>query len=204
MTEQVQEQNREWTRGEVVATLRTILADSLSVKEAEVVLSASLVRDLGAESIDFLDLGFKIQQTFGVNFQASEIRNRIVGWGTLIFQTLAEILEARYGVKLTNEELRPLEGGGLTKVLEHVYSTQRIAPEPDAVTQVGQELIRRLNKEFSAFGLVVGEADARDLTAIMQSNFGSRRLVERLLDLLTVQSLVNFICANLGPRLRPD
>jgi acyl carrier protein len=204
MTEQVQEQNREWTREEVVATLRTILVDSLGAKEAEVVPSASLVRDLGAESIDFLDLGFKVQQTFGVNFQASEIRNRIVGWGTLILQTLAEILEARYGVKLTNEELRPLEGGGLTKVLEHVYSTQRIAPEPDAVTQVGQELIRRLNKEFSAFGLVVSEADARDLTAIMQSNFGSRRLVERLLDLLTVQALANFISANLGPRLRPD
>jgi len=30
-----------------------------------VIPSASLVKDLGAESIDFLDIGFKIQQTFG-------------------------------------------------------------------------------------------------------------------------------------------
>ena len=204
MAEQGQEQSREWTREEVAATLRTILVDSLGSKEAEVVPSASLVRDLGAESIDFLDLGFQIQQTFGVNFQASEIRGRIVGWGGLILQTLAEVLEARYGVKLTLDELKPLEGGGLTRVLEYVGSTHGVALGPNAVTQVGHELIGHLNKEFSSLGLVVSETDERELTSIMQSSFGSRRLVERLLDLLTVEALVNFICANLGPRLRPD
>lgn len=202
MTDHVQEQNREWTRDEVEATLRTILVESLGVKEAEAVPAASIVRDLGAESIDFLDLGFKIQQTFDVNFQASEIRNRILTWGALILPTLAEVLEARYGVKLTYENLLPLEGGGLTKVLEHVRSSRGVTLEPDAVTQVGQELLRRLNKEFATLGLVVGEADERDLLTIMQSNLGSRRVIERLMDLLTVEVLVNFICANLGPRLR--
>lgn len=81
MTDQVQEQSREWTREEVEATLRSILVESLGVAEAEVVPSASLVRDLGTESIDFLDMGFKIQQAFGVNLETAEIRNRIVAWG---------------------------------------------------------------------------------------------------------------------------
>ncbi len=201
MTDHVQEQRREWTREEVETTLRIVLVDSLGVQEAEVVPSASIVKDLGAESIDFLDLGFKIQQTFDVNFQASEIRNRIIAWGALILPTLAEILEARYGVKLTYEGLVPLEGGGLTKVLGHVRS-QGIAPEPDAETLVGREMLRRLNKEFATLGIVVTETDEQDLLAIMVTNLSSRRIMERLMDLLTVGVLTDFICANLGPRLR--
>lgn len=204
MTDQAQDQSREWTREEVEAVLRSILVDSLGVQEAEVVPSASIVRDLGAESIDFLDLGFKIQQTFGVNFQVSEIRNRILDWGALILPTLAEVLEARYGVKVSAEELRALEGGGLSQVLEHLRSSRGIALEPDAATQIGQELLRRLNKEFAALGFAVGEADEPEMLAIMQTNLGARRLIERTLDLLTVEALMNFVCANLGPRLRTE
>ena len=50
------------------------------MQESEAAPSASLVRDLGAESIDFLDISFQIQQTFDVNIQAAEIRDRIIAW----------------------------------------------------------------------------------------------------------------------------
>jgi acyl carrier protein len=202
MTDQVQAQSREWTRQEVEATLRTVLVDSLGVQESEVEPSSSIIRDLGAESIDFLDLGFKIQQTFEVDFQASEIRNRVLAWGALILPTLAEVLEAQYGVKVAYESLVPLEGGGITKILEHVRSSQGPALEADAVTRVGRELLHRLNKEFATMGLVVKEADEQDLLAIMKSDLSSRRVIERLMDLLTVEVLVNLVCANLGTRLR--
>jgi len=204
MTDQVQEQSREWTREEVEASLRTILVESLGVKEAEVVPAASLVRDLGAESIDFLDMGFKIQQAFGVNLETAEIRHRIMAWGALILPTLAEILMGKYGVKVSYEELHSLEGGGIDKVLEHLRGTQGIATDAGAAEEVGQELLRRLVKEFSALGFVVGEVDQRDLLAIIRSDLGPRRLTERTLDLLTVDALVNFICGKMGPRLRTD
>ncbi len=204
MTDQVQEQSREWTREEVEATLRSILVESLGVAEAEVVPSASLVRDLGTESIDFLDMGFKVQQAFGVNLETAEIRHRIMAWGALILPTLAEILTGKYGVKISPEELRALEGGGIDKVLEHLRGTQGIAADGKAADEVGQELLRRLTNEFSVLGFVVGEADQGDLLAIIRSDLGTRRLTERTLDLLTVDTLVNFICGKLGPRLRTD
>ena len=202
MTEQVQEQSREWTREEVEASLRTILVESLGVKEAEVVPAASLVRDLGAESIDFLDMGFKIQQAFGVDLETAEIRNRIMAWGALILVTLAEILAGKCGVEVSPGELRPLEGGGIDKVLEHLRATRGIAANGKVADEVGQELLRRLIKEFSALGFVVGEADQRDLLTIVRSDLGARRLTERTLDLLTVDALVNFICGKLGACLR--
>jgi len=203
MTGQTQEL-REWSRNEVMAALRNILVESLGVKDEEVVPSASVVRDLGAESIDFLDVSFQIQQTFGVNIQAAEIRDRIIAWGALILPTLVEILEGRYGVKLSGETLRPLEASGVEGVLAHVRSAHGLSIEPGATDDVGRELLRRLIKEFTAFGFVVGEADERDLMAIIRTDLGTRRITERTMDLLTVGSLANFIYAKLGPRLRAE
>lgn len=202
MSDEAQAQTRELTREEVEGSLRTILVESLGVKEEEVVPSASLVRDLGAESIDFLDMGFKIQQAFGVNLETAEIRHRIMAWGALILPTLAEILIGKYGARVSPEELRPLEGGGIDKVLEHLRATQGITADGRAADEVGQELLRRLIKEFSTLGFVVEEVDQRDLLAIIRSDLGTRRLTERTLDLLTVDALVNFICGKLRPRLR--
>jgi acyl carrier protein len=201
MAELTREQ-REWGRGEVAASLRKILVESLAVQEAAAVPSASLVRDLGAESIDFLDITFQIQQTFGVNIQAAEIRDRIIAWGALILPTLAEVLTARYGVKVTTEELRPLEAGGIDGVLAHRQATQGAAVQAGAAEEVGREVLHRLLKEFAGFGFVVEEADEQDLLAILRASLGTRRITERTLDLLTVEAMTNFVCNKLGPRLR--
>lgn len=58
------------TRDEIFGKVRTVLVDALAVDEDEVTLQASLVRDLGAESIDFLDIVFKLEQAF--NFKISQ------------------------------------------------------------------------------------------------------------------------------------
>src|SRR5512136_978595 len=124
MTDAKAEQTREWTRTEVEAALRDILADSLGIDGSEATPSAALVRDLGAESIDFLDIGFKIQQTLGVNLQTAEIRTRIMAWSSRVLPALGEILQARYGVAVTTDELRGLESGGLTKVLAYLQAAK--------------------------------------------------------------------------------
>jgi acyl carrier protein len=201
MAELTREQ-REWGRDEVAASLRKILVESLAVQAEAAVPSASLVRDLGAESIDFLDITFQIQQTFGVNIQAAEIRDRIIAWGALILPTLAEVLTARYGVRVTTEELRPLEAGGIDGVLAHQQAIQGAAVQAGAAEEVGREVLHRLLKEFAGFGFVVGEADEQDLLAIMRASLGTRRITERTLDLLTVEAMTNFVCNKLGARLR--
>ncbi len=202
MADSALEQHREWSRAEVEAALREILVDSLGVQAAEVTPAASLVKDLGAESIDFLDIGFKIQQILGVNLQTAEIRDRIMAWGSLIHPGLVEILTGRYDVSVTPDELRALERGGLAKIFDHLRATQNFSAGPEAADEVGRELLRRLVKEFAALGFSVSDADQRDLLAIMRSDLSARRLTERTLDLLTVGALTDFICAKLGPRLR--
>lgn len=61
------------TRDDIFAKVREVLVDSLAVDEDEVTATASLVKDLGAESIDFLDIVFKLEQAFGFKIQQGEL-----------------------------------------------------------------------------------------------------------------------------------
>ena len=61
------------TRDEVFEKVRQVLVDALSVDEDEVTPEATLTSDLGAESIDFLDIVFKLEQTFGFKIAQGEL-----------------------------------------------------------------------------------------------------------------------------------
>ena len=49
-----------------------VLADSLNVGEDEVTPQATLQGDLGAESIDFLDIVFRLEREFGIKIDRDE------------------------------------------------------------------------------------------------------------------------------------
>ena len=49
------------------------IADALGVEEDEVRRDASLINDLGAESIDFLDLVFRLERSFKVKIPRGKI-----------------------------------------------------------------------------------------------------------------------------------
>jgi acyl carrier protein len=61
------------TRSDIEAKVRGVLVDALAVDDEDVTLKASLVRDLGAESIDFLDIVFKLEQAFGFKIGEGEL-----------------------------------------------------------------------------------------------------------------------------------
>jgi len=55
------------------ARVTKVLTESLNVEEDEVTPSASLQNDLGAESIDFLDIIFRLEREFGVTIPRGEL-----------------------------------------------------------------------------------------------------------------------------------
>lgn len=61
------------TRDEIFDKVKEVLMDALAVDEDEVTPAASLRKDLGAESIDFLDIVFKLEQEFGFKVQQGEM-----------------------------------------------------------------------------------------------------------------------------------
>lgn len=64
---------------EVLADVQAILADVLAVEPEEVELKKSLVKDLGAESIDFLDIIFQIERKFKIKIERGYIEKMARG-----------------------------------------------------------------------------------------------------------------------------
>jgi acyl carrier protein len=61
------------TRGDVFSKVRLALVDALGVDEDEVTPQARLVGDLGAESIDFLDIVFRLEKAFDIKIPRGEL-----------------------------------------------------------------------------------------------------------------------------------
>ncbi len=61
------------TKDEVFSKVRLALVDALGVDEEEVTPGARLVGDLGAESIDFLDIVFRLEKAFDIKIPRGEL-----------------------------------------------------------------------------------------------------------------------------------
>jgi acyl carrier protein len=61
------------TKDEVFDKVRSALVEALGVDEEEVLPEATMVGDLGAESIDFLDIVFRLEKSFGIEIPRSEL-----------------------------------------------------------------------------------------------------------------------------------
>ena len=60
-------------RIEIFEKIQEILVDALAVDDDEVTPEAKLIGDLGAESIDILDISFKLEQEFGFKIAQGEL-----------------------------------------------------------------------------------------------------------------------------------
>ncbi len=61
------------SRDEIFQEVQEVLVDALGVDDDEVTGEATLMGDLGAESIDFLDIVFRLEKTFGIKIPREEL-----------------------------------------------------------------------------------------------------------------------------------
>ena len=61
------------TDEEIFAKIKTALVEALAVDDDEVTPEATLTGDLGAESIDFLDIVFRLEKAFNIKVPRGEL-----------------------------------------------------------------------------------------------------------------------------------
>src|SRR6476469_121833 len=61
------------SRDEIFKKVQAVLVDALGVDEDEVTPTAVIRDDLGAESIDFLDIMFRLEKEFGIKIPKGEM-----------------------------------------------------------------------------------------------------------------------------------
>lgn len=59
--------------------IQAIIADALYLDAAEVTRNSNLVHDLGAESIDFLDIIFRLEKEFAIKLPRGDMEKRARG-----------------------------------------------------------------------------------------------------------------------------
>lgn len=61
------------TKEEIYAKVSATLIEALNVEEDEVKPTSTLQGDLGAESIDYLDIVFRLEREFGIKIPRNEL-----------------------------------------------------------------------------------------------------------------------------------
>jgi acyl carrier protein len=61
------------TQDEIYQKVSSTLIEALNVDEDQITPKATLVGDLGAESIDFLDIVFRLEREFGIKIPRGEL-----------------------------------------------------------------------------------------------------------------------------------
>lgn len=61
------------SQDEIFEKVREVLVDALGVDDDEVTQEATLIGDLGAESIDFLDIVFRLEKAFDIKIPRGEL-----------------------------------------------------------------------------------------------------------------------------------
>ena len=102
------------SREEIFARVKETLIEALGVDEDEVVGEATLTGDLGAESIDFLDVVFRLEKAFNIKVPRGELfpeniltNPKFVNGKKLTAAGLAELRKRMSHADLTGFENNP-------------------------------------------------------------------------------------------------
>jgi acyl carrier protein len=103
------------SRDEIFKAVREVLVDALGVDEEEVKPESILIGDLGAESIDFLDIVFRLEKAFAIKIPREELfpienmmsNPQFVKDGKLTPAALSEIKSKMPHVDLSSFEKNP-------------------------------------------------------------------------------------------------
>ena len=103
------------SKEEVFEKVRESLVDALGVDDDEVTPEATLVGDLGAESIDFLDIVFRLEKSFDIKIPRGELFPEVILTntdyvvdGTINAEGLAELKKRMPFADLSKFEENPV------------------------------------------------------------------------------------------------
>jgi len=186
-----------WTPSEVRVSIGKIIVESLGVDAAAVTDDAALIRDLGAESIDFLDMSFKCQQTFGVDLPVR------LEWRDL--RVLAKVIDARYGVAVAPEELRTVAPATIGAILEHLAAKHGIRRADGDEGEVVRALAVRMLADLDGTPLDLSGLTVDRFAGYLRESLHAPAAIEAVMSRFTVRAVGDHIVGHLaaGARLAP-
>jgi acyl carrier protein len=191
---------RVWTVPEVDQELNRILVEAIGVEEADITAEAALIDDLGAESIDFVDISFRMEQAFGSALPTRQWADAMRGeTGQLKPAEIAEWLEKRHGLRLGEEDVKGLDGAGLKDLRERLQTSHGLLLPDDDLTELARIGVGRNAAAFERiFGLSISPEQFERLVSLARDSVFSSEFRRALGQVFTVGMLREFLLTRLG------
>lgn len=116
------------SENQIYEKVKACLVEALGVDDDEVSLEASITADLGGESIDFLDIVFRLEKAFGIKIPRGELfpekiltNESYVKDGKLTSDGVRELKQ-----KMPHADLTEFEQNPLVKDLANLFTVQMI------------------------------------------------------------------------------
>ena len=113
---------------EIFKKVKTCMVEALGVDDEEVTREASITADLGGESIDFLDIVFRLEKTFGIKIPRGELfpekilsNDSFVKEGKMTPEGIAELRK-----RMPHADLSKFEKNPVIKELANLFTVQMI------------------------------------------------------------------------------
>lgn len=177
---------------EIFQKTRAILVDVLGVERDEITPEATLIGDLGAESIDFLDISFRIEKEFGVKFPQEEL-GRI---GDVVrdarVETISDIIQKRCNVNLSPEEKESLAYLETEAMVQKIRDGLHLDIGAEVVREAIPIVTEQVLNYLKGLGFSLEMKGSHEVIKNIEEAHPSS-LQEQVVRMLNVQSLVNYI-----------
>jgi len=114
---------------EIYAKVSTTLVEALNVDQEEIKPTATLQGDLGAESIDFLDIVFRLEREFGVQIPRGELFPESIFQGDPQFVQSGRVTEkgmAELRARMPDAELERFEQNPEVTAIGDLFTVEMI------------------------------------------------------------------------------
>jgi acyl carrier protein len=182
-------------RETVFEKTREILVDTLGLDHDEVTPEASLIYDLGAESIDFLDISFRLEKAFGIKFPTRQLGQVAEVAKRTRMDTICQLLEKQYQIKITENEKEELADLDTKVIIDRIGARYKIKLESDTIERGIQIVAKDILEHLRALGFNISTSDPQNMIEVtMEDNPAT--IQEKVSRLLTVESLVDLVAAS--------
>jgi len=114
------------SHNEIFDKVQDVLVDALGVDDEDVTPSATLRGDLGAESIDFLDIVFRLEKAFGIKIPRGELFPEQLDPAFVVDNKLNDAGMAEVKRRMPNADLSELEQTRDVALIANLFSVQDI------------------------------------------------------------------------------
>ncbi len=171
---------------------REIVMEVLDLDAEDVSPESKLIDDLGAESIDFLDLSFKIEKEFGIKLPEREITQLGNTIKDKRIEVIGDLLKQQFDLTLTDEdrdELADMELSGIIEKLNHTYNVEIGV---DLIENGSEMVTSKIMDHLRGLGFVISEAKLQDLPGVTIED-NPMKIQKIVMDMFTVQLLADFV-----------